>query len=43
MLKGVPVKVILEGVGVPVKLFVYLNICSPVSKTYFASAPGSPF
>ena len=35
----VAVKVILDGVGVPVKLFVYLKACSPPTIIYLADAP----
>ena len=42
MLNFVAVNVILDGVGVPLKLFVYLNICSPVTVTYSALEPLAP-
>ena len=42
ILNGVAVTLITCGVGLPLKLFVYLNTCSPVTVTYLALEPLAP-
>ena len=41
-MNGVAVTLITCGVGLPLKLFVYLNTCSPVTVTYLALEPLAP-